>query len=215
MISGKRLTLLCLLAMPPAVASAAPDPADPALTVLLAQLARPAPASTAFVEVRWSKLLTTPLVSAGTLEYRGAGALSRQVERPYRERTEIAGDDVRVERAGRAPRRFTLERAPELKALLGSFAALIAGDASALARDFTLALADAAPSWRLRLTPRDARLRRRLAAIEVDGRATMPRCFWIAGRDSSGVMLVEDAAREPLPEPLERAALERHCRTAP
>ncbi|HSC16380.1 MAG TPA: LolA-related protein, partial [Gammaproteobacteria bacterium] len=53
-----------------AVAShAAPDSA-----ALIARLAKPAPATVAFVEVRFSTLLVEPLVVGGTLVYEGDGA---------------------------------------------------------------------------------------------------------------------------------------------
>ena len=65
--------------------------------------------SIAFVESTarrcWSRISS----SAGSLEYRGAGKLSRVVTEPYRERTDIDGGDVRIQRDGRA-------RAPVLAA---------------------------------------------------------------------------------------------------
>ena len=67
-----------LAAVTVTVASAAPDSA-----ALIARLARSAPASIAFAEVRFSSLLIEPLVVHGTLEYEGAGVLNRRVETPY------------------------------------------------------------------------------------------------------------------------------------
>ena len=69
---------------------------------LLKSLARPAPATTPFVEVRYSKLLDQPLVVKGQLEYHEDGALVRAVSEPFRERTEIRGETVTVERVGKS-----------------------------------------------------------------------------------------------------------------
>src|SRR4051812_39978205 len=65
----------------PAISLAAPD-AD----ALLKSLARPAPAVTAFVEVRYSRLLEQPLVVKGQLEYHEDGTLVRAVKDPFQER---------------------------------------------------------------------------------------------------------------------------------
>ena len=89
---------------------------------LLKSLAHPAPATTPFVEVRYSKLLEQPIVVKGQLEYLEEGVLVRSVDTPFKERTEIRGETVNVQREGKSPRRFSLKRAPELRSMLGGFA---------------------------------------------------------------------------------------------
>ena len=93
------------------VAATDTQAAEPDLGTLLARLAQPAPAARSFVEVRFSSLLTTPLVVSGGLEYRADGTLVRRVDAPYQETTELRGQNVRVERAGAKPRQFSLDRA--------------------------------------------------------------------------------------------------------
>ena len=73
---------------------AAPDAAAPDLDALLQHLARPAPATTPFVEVHFSPLLSRPLVVSGELQYSGPDSLARNVEKPYSEHTVIQGDRV-------------------------------------------------------------------------------------------------------------------------
>src|SRR5262245_31953314 len=101
----RRPMLLAAVLLAPAICCAALD-----VDALLKSLARPAPAVTSFVEVRYSKLLDRPLVVKGQLEYRGDGALVREVQTPFRERTEIAGETVTVQRGNKSPRRFSLKR---------------------------------------------------------------------------------------------------------
>src|SRR5580692_6632096 len=96
------------LALYGAQAVAAPD-----VDALLAHLARPAPATTAFVEVHFSPLLSRPLIVSGELTYSGPDALARTVDRPYSEHTEIHGDEVSITRGSGKPRTFSLQRAPE------------------------------------------------------------------------------------------------------
>ena len=110
------------------LASAPLHAADPDVDALLARLPRPAPDSTSFVEVRYSSLLEKPIVVSGRLEHREDGSLVRRVEWPYQEVTVLQGENVSVERAGSKPRRFTLDRAPELRGMLASFGAILQGD---------------------------------------------------------------------------------------
>lgn len=169
---------------------------------LLQRLARPAPAAISFKEIRFSTLLREPLTVTGELGYSGPTNLERKVQSPYRESTLIVGDSVRVEREGEQPRSFALERAPELRGLLAGFTALLAGDLSALQRNFDVQTSGTDDSWNLELTPRDANARRRLNRIVVNGREGTPRCFSMLNRDGgASVMLLGEAARAEVPQP--------------
>lgn len=191
----------------PAGSAALATASASALDALLARIARPAPASVAYAEVRFSKLLTTPVVTSGRLEYTGADTLAKHVDAPYREDLYVERDEVRIERAGQAPRRIPLQRAPELRGLLASFGALLGGNRAALERVFTLELVgDAgavkgpADAWRLAMTPRDARVRSRLKRVDVLGRADAPRCLTVLqGDGTTSTMLFAEVAREAWP----------------
>jgi len=191
---------------------AAASHAAPDSNALIARLKRTAPASIAFVEVRFSTLLVEPLVVSGTLVYEGDGSLTRRVETPYREESAIRGETVRVERDGEEPRTFALRRAPELRGLLTGMIGLLAGDASFIAEHFAVTKTGDDQRWRLGLAPTDDRLKQRLSEILVAGAAAEPECFVI--RDSQGgasVMLLGAAAARPLPVPLALPELLAHC----
>ncbi len=197
---------LAWLALTPAQAAAL----DP--FALAAKLARPAPASIRFVEARYSSLLVTPLTVSGQLGYPGAGTLERRVEQPFHELTTIRGEDVAVQREGEHPVRFSLKRAPELRGMLSSFSALLAGDRAMLERTFTLSAQGSEANWRLSLTPLDPRMRERLSQVQVDGSGDAPRCLTLAEPDGdASIMLLGDAVPASLPEPLQRAWLEALC----
>lgn len=199
------------------LASANPPPTpSPDAAGLIARLARPAPASTAYVQVRFSHLLRKPLVAQGQLDYAGPGRLAKRVESPYHEVTAIADGAVIVQREGRAARHFSLDRAPELQALLISFSALLGGNAAQLEQFYLTQLVGSADSWTLTLTPRKPDLAEHLRDITVDGRANDPRCFTLREDDGdSSVMLLGSLAAAHLPEPLTVAALSALCRAAP
>jgi outer membrane lipoprotein carrier protein LolA len=179
------------------------------------QVRRTPPVSTAFVEYRFSRLLKKPLQTSGNLEYRADGVLARNVDTPYRETTEVAGDQVRIQRADKPARTLSLQRAPQLRVLLGSFRALLEGHFAPLAADFEVTLAEDAPRWTLTLKPRDASLARHLARIDVFGSGDRAGCLEAVEPDGDGaITLLGDglAAAGKLPT---RAQLENACRTGP
>ncbi len=195
----------------PALLLAATPPCDAAN--LIASLKRPVPASTAYTEVRFVHQLTRPLILRGELDYGGADKLGKRVDAPYRESTTISGDDVTVTRADRIPKHFDLERAPELKTLMGGFSALLGGDAAALAALYTISHVDNAGGWTLTLTPRDVAQSAHLKAFIIDGAGNEPHCFTLqqANGDAS-VMLLGPLAAAKLPQPPTTAALTTLCR---
>jgi Outer membrane lipoprotein carrier protein LolA-like len=211
MISGKRspnLKLALLLLLPAVAWSAAPEVAS-----FLARLARAAPSSTPFVEAHFSPLLVRPLVVSGQLEYLGPGMLARTVNRPYHERSEIRGDTATVERPGEPPRRFSLERAPQMQALVASFAGLLSGNSSALERNFTLDLHGDATQWLLGLVPRNPQVRDSIRSITVSGSGSQPRCLTtFQANDDTTVLLLADAAKEPGSQAPDRAWFDAQCR---
>lgn len=203
------------------LATAAPTPDATALDALLARIARPAPASVAYAEVRFSKLLTAPVVTSGRLEYTGADTLAKHVDAPYREDLYVERDAVRIERAGQPPRRIPLQRAPELRGLLASFGALLGGNRAALERVFAVELVgdagggaskEPAGAWRLAMTPRDSRVRSRLRRVDVLGRADAPRCLTVLqGDGTTSTMLFAELAREAWPATFGPELVAKRC----
>jgi hypothetical protein len=190
-----------------AVAFAAPDP-----DALLQRLARPAPATTAFVEVHFSPLLSRPLIVAGELQNNGPESLGRTVEKPYSEHTEIHGDEVTVTRGSGQPRSFSLQRAPDLKSLLTSFSALLGGNRAQLERSFNFNVDGDDAHWSIGLTPRDSRVSQRVTRITITGQAAHPRCMTTSAPDGSvTVMLMEEAASTPVAPDVDRAGLDKVC----
>jgi hypothetical protein len=203
--SVKLLALFALLGA--AAANAAPDAA-----ALIARLEREPPASIAFAEVRFSPLLTEPLIVSGTLVFESAGVLQRRVEAPYRETTTIGGESVRIERDGAEPRTFALRRAQELRGFVTGMLGLLTGDHALLERHFEVTAAGDDARWRLELTPVDDRLRQRLRNIVVAGAVDEPSCFVIVDtQGGTSVMLLGAEAELPLPAPVVLAELIGRC----
>jgi hypothetical protein len=186
--------------------------ADLDVDALLTRLARPAPDSTTFVEVRYSGLLEKPIVVSGRLEHRADGSLVRRVESPYEEVTELQGENVTVARTGSKPRRFSLDRAPELRGMLASFGAILKGDRQMLDKYFAVTAQGFGARWEITLTPRNDKLRRRMSAIVVDGAADRPQCFTLREPDGDeSLMALGVAGPRDLPASLQQQALHAWC----
>ncbi len=163
----------------------------------LAELQRTPPLSEPFHEIRFRKALRAPLVSAGTLRWNGDMDFVREVTAPYRETAYLRGRTLVVERGDGRERIIPLARAPELAVLFAAQAALFAGDQAAIGRDFEI---DYTPGtrWRLRLSPRDERLRARVSALELRGAAAGPECL-ILDQPGAQTLTVLGARAHPRP----------------
>lgn len=190
-------------------------PATPAAALdaeaLIAKLARPAPASIAFTEVRVSPLLREPLVVSGELEFSGPASLDRHVRKPYREDTAIRGESVRVEREGEQSRSFALKRAPELQGLLTGFSSLLTGDVPGLRRSFDVQAQGTEQQWMLQLVPLDARARKRLQKLEIVGHDATPRCFSLLNGDGGASVMVLGEAAATVPAKVTLESLKDLC----
>lgn len=175
-------------------------------------MAKPAPSSTAYTEVHFVRMLKSPLVLHGELDYGGADRLGKRVEQPYRETTMIADAAVDVQREGRAARHFSLDRAPELQALLAGFSALLGGDMATLEKFYTVGLVENATNWTLTLTPRGTDLAKHLREIVVDGGGNEPQCFSLHETDGdSSVMLLGALAATKISDPPVRSQFDGIC----
>lgn len=166
-------------------------------STLIHGLERPVPASIAFKEIRFSALLEQPLIVSGELKYVAADHLERLVTDPYKERTVIRGESVRVERHGEKLRTFALHRAPELKGILMAFSGLLAGELDAVQRQFELNAEGTQETWAMRLAPRDARVQKQLAELRMIGHRDEPACFFMTSTGGArSVMLLGILAAE-------------------
>ena len=156
---------------------ARPEPQAVDTGWILARIARPVGSHTPFVEVRGSKLLKAPLRLAGEYRRPDAATLVREVTSPYAETTTLRAGEAVIERAGKAPRRLSLSRVPELAGVQASFGALLAGDRERLQRHFRVDSAGVRNAWTLSLVPKDAALAQRLKQVRLHGRGAELRCI--------------------------------------
>lgn len=179
---------------------------------LLTSLARTTPQTTAFIEVRYSRLLEQPIVLTGELQYQSRQRLVRIVKQPFQERTEINADRVSIERPQRAPKKFSLRRAPELMQLTAGLLGILSGDQALLAQHFNATITETKTAWLLRLVPKSTAARQPLQEITFVGNTNQPRCMIVTERDQDrSVTLLEPAATLMLPTPVSQTWLEQYC----
>jgi hypothetical protein len=189
--------------------SQTPDPGE-----LIASIKKPTPATIGFIEVRYSRLLKQPTIVSGQLSFLGNGHFDRVVEKPYRERTEINNESVRVAREGENDRSFALERAPELRTMLQAFAALLDGDRALIERDFRLTTLGDSQAWSLELAPLDRRIQRHLNRVSIIGRNETPQCFSIYTREGGvSIMLLGLLASLKIAPTIDQDTLLQHCQS--
>ncbi len=207
---------LLLAANPPPSKPGSADPAAalaPDTAALIASLRRPAPAETAYTEVRFVRMLQRPLILHGELHYGGPTELGKRVDKPYRETTTISSGQVTLQREGKSAQHFSLERAPELDGLLASFSAMLGGDAQALNRYFSIGIERDAGNWRMTLTPRAPALAQKFHDLAVDGRGSDSRCFTLHEADGdTSVMLLGELAAAKLADPPTAPVVDSLCR---
>jgi hypothetical protein len=199
------------LALLPAVTLAA---APTLATSLLAKFAQTPPVSTPFVQVSYRNVLERPLVVSGTMRWLGGDRLQRDIVKPFKATAKIDNGELSIQRGHGKIQRMPLQRAPQVRALLAGFRALLGGNMAALERDFHLVAVGNSAHWVVTLKPRTRQLAGQLTSIVIDGRASGPRCLTVhdANGDTS-ITLVGAIAKVGLrsPAPLESAVAAR-CR---
>jgi len=171
------LMLLCSAALPSVAApeSAAAQPVDAGW--ILHALAQPVPARTAFVELRGSPLLKTPLRIEGEYRRPDNDSLVREVRSPYAETTTLRNGEAIIARAGKTPKKFSLARVPELAGLQAGFGALLSGDRASLEKHYRLGTEGTRQHWTLVLVPIETQVQASVRDITLYGRGAELRCI--------------------------------------
>lgn len=163
--------LAVLLSLPVPITAAALEP-----EALLKALREAPPVRQPFQELRFRRALKAPLHLSGTLAWQGEWQFERHVEQPYHESGVVSGRTLVVRRERGAERVIPLARAPELQVLFGGLSALFSGDLPALRGMFDIGL-EGGETWRLRLQPKEAALREKVAWLELRGRNGQAHCL--------------------------------------
>jgi len=157
-----------------AAAFVAPAPATAAapsawtLDRLMSTLAQNRSGHATFVETKYLSIASQPVESSGELVFVAPDHLEKRTVDPKPENLVVDGDRVTIERNGH---RYTLalEQYPEVAAFIESIRATLAGNRYALEQIYKVAVAGHGDDWTLTLTPLDARMRKVISTITLDG----------------------------------------------
>ncbi|HWL79457.1 MAG TPA: outer membrane lipoprotein carrier protein LolA [Roseomonas sp.] len=161
------LRLAALLAWP----GAALAQATPTLQAVMAALAARRSGEADFTETKQIPELDEPLRSTGTLAWMAPDRLEKHTLAPVEEILRVEGDRLSLARpAQNLQRSMGLDDVPEIRPLVESIRATLAGDLPTLQRHFEIEFRPEATGWRMWLTPRSLRVRAALQSVEVAGR---------------------------------------------
>ncbi len=162
------------------------DEATRALTVddVLGALSSITERRDCFIESKHTALLTEPLKSEGTLEFRSPSYIEKRTLAPEREYFAAESEQLTVQDARNPkPRMLKLASYPPLQGLVTAFRGSLAGDMTALTKFFESSVHGKAADWTLLLLPKND-LKKILASIEVAGSGATVRSFTV--RENGG-----------------------------
>ncbi len=164
------------------------------LEALMAMLAQRKSGEARFTEERTVTGFDSPLRASGTLSFSAPDRFARETLEPRRERMEVVGNQLRLERGGRV-RTLTLDAVPELAALVEGLRGTLTGNAALLRRHFEARVGGQASLWTLTLVPLDASLAVQVRQLQLAGAGADLRSvdLQLAGNERS-LMLIEPQA---------------------
>jgi outer membrane lipoprotein-sorting protein len=165
------------------------------LQTLMQSMASIPSSRSSFIETRHIALLTQPLELKGRLTYERPNRLSKHVLSPFDELISVDGDALTVVNKTKGEQRFiSLREQPQMRALVESVRATLAGDLAQLERHYHVEFSGTRGSWRMLLVPRDAKVRQYVVTIALAGAEARLARIEIAetGGDRSVMTILHD-----------------------
>jgi len=186
-----RHVLLALALMPvPAISRAAEWDIDQ----LMRGLAQIHSDHSSFVEKKFIAMLDKPVESSGELLYTAPDHLEKRTTKPKPESMILDHGTLVIER-GRQVHRLQSQDYPELAAFIDSIRGTLAGDRTALERNYRLSLDGTVEHWTLQLLPLDEKMQAAVKRIRIAGVRDAVRSIEITQADGdSSLMFIERLA---------------------
>jgi hypothetical protein len=139
------------------------------LPQLMQSLAQVQFSSARFAERQTVPMLTTPLLSAGTLSYVAPDYIRKTTTSPAHQDFLLEHGVVTLTGPDQQTQRFSVSQAPQIGGLVEGIRATLAGDLPALQRIYTVRLTGNAAGWELFLQPKDPSISRFVQWIIIQG----------------------------------------------
>lgn len=164
------------------------------LDQLMRDLAQTRSGRASFIEKKSIALLDQPVESSGELLYSAPDHLERRTLKPKAESMTVDAGTLVIER-GRQKHQVQLQDYPELAAFIDSIRGTLAGDRTALERNYRLSLDGTAERWTLQLLPTHEKMQAAVRRIRIAGVRDTVRSIEITQADGdSSLMLIEKLA---------------------
>ncbi len=147
-----------------------------------------------FIEKKSIAMLEKPVESSGELFYTAPDHLEKRTLKPKPESMILDHGTLVIER-GHQKHHLQLQDYPELAAFIDSIRGTLAGDRTALERNYRLSLEGTAEHWTLQLLPVDEKMQAVVQRIRIAGVGYTVRSIEITQADGdSSLMLIEKMA---------------------
>lgn len=188
-LSALHLTLLTLSWLPLSAHAADWD-----LGQLMRMLAQTRSAHASFVETKTIAMLDKPVSSGGELLYTAPDHLEKRTLTPKPETMVLDHGTIHITR-GSKNYRLQLQDYPALTAFIDSIRGTLAGDRSALERNYSLSLEGSKARWTLTLLPTNEQMKAVVQRIRIVGESDELRSIAISQADGdSSVMTITQLA---------------------
>ena len=151
---------------------------------LLQMLAKNKASQADFVDKKYLSSLDRPLESSGELIYVAPSRLEKRTIKPKPETLIVDGNTLSIERNG-TRRSISLSSYPEVAAFTESIRATLAGDLTALSRDYRVTVDGTQSQWRLTLLPSDQKIAALVSRITINGRDDRMESFEVLQADGN------------------------------
>jgi outer membrane lipoprotein-sorting protein len=164
---------------------------------LLAELAQNKQGQATFVETKYLAVLDRPIKSSGTLSFQAPARIEKHTLQPKREVLVLDGDSLTVSRDGRTMT-VNLQEHAQVLSFVAAIRGVLLGDAQLLEQVYEIQVSGSQGSWRMALTPRDAKLASVIREIRMGGGGGQVRSVeYVEPNGDHAVMQIDPG--KPLP----------------
>jgi hypothetical protein len=196
-----RLLSLCLLLAslwaiaPPSHAEGTWD-----LDQLMQSLATTRTGHASFIEKKSIAILDKPVESSGELFYNAPDRLEKRTLKPKAESMVLDKDKLIVEQRGKK-HVLSLQSHPEIAAFIDSIRGTLAGDRTALERNYKLSMVGTQQDWNLNLLPLENKMKKVLTSIDISGSDNTLKTIAIKQADGDSSVMMITTLPTPLSAP--------------
>lgn len=160
----------------------------------MSRLAQVPEQQASFEEQKTLAALDQPLHSSGYLFYRRPGHLEKITRAPRPESVIVDGERLTLTSADGTSHVIDLDNQPELRALIDTLRASLAGDLATLRQFYRVSADGSMAAWRLTLVPTDRGLARFLRETTIDGSGTALHAIRVVEANGNEQLMTIDAA---------------------